>query len=192
MCRRKIMPEVNKPNDEPVFLIDFPDWESSDSDEPVFPIDFPDWESRNSDERMILNFAWNEPIALDSDGEPIYKDSLNSEGASDDDSIITMFHWTIDVLHIDELFAIKCFDLHYDRVHVEFYYQEVRITVDNELIATLDRNLLCHEESWDDDTAVCTWCGESQGTNGSRIFARFDYMHEEQLYYKRKYYYFDD
>ncbi|KAL7291795.1 hypothetical protein TKK_0014577 [Trichogramma kaykai] len=85
MCRRKIMPEVNKPNDEPVFLIDFPDWESSDSDEPVFPIDFPDWESRNSDERMILNFAWNEPIALDSDGEPIYENRLNSEGASDDD-----------------------------------------------------------------------------------------------------------
>ncbi|CAB0042103.1 unnamed protein product [Trichogramma brassicae] len=84
---------------------------------------------------------------------------------------MSMFHWTIDALHIDELFAMKRFVLHNGRVQVEFYYQEVRVTIDNELIATLDRNLLCHEERWDDSTPACTWCGESQESDGSRIFA---------------------
>ncbi|CAB0037864.1 unnamed protein product [Trichogramma brassicae] len=100
MCRRKLIPEVSMP-DEPVFLVDFPEWELADPDKV---------------EILNLHDILDEPIGYDSDGEPIYDDSLNSDDASDDDSIITMFHWTIDVLHIDELFAMKCFVLHNGRV----------------------------------------------------------------------------
>ncbi|CAB0044376.1 unnamed protein product, partial [Trichogramma brassicae] len=99
MCRRKIIPEVARSSEEPVFLIDFPDWESLDPEE-----------------REILNLTLDEPIGFDSDGEPIYEDSLDSEEDSDDDSIMSMFHWTIDALHIDELFAMKRFVLHNGRV----------------------------------------------------------------------------
>ncbi|CAB0037861.1 unnamed protein product [Trichogramma brassicae] len=149
----QIIPEVARSSEEPVFLIDFPDWESLDPEE-----------------REILNFTLDEPIGFDSDGEPIYEDSLDSEEDSDDDSIMSMFHWTIDALHIDELFAMKRFVLHNGRVQVEFYYQEVRVTIDNELIATLDRNLLCHEERWDDSTPACTWCANANADLKASVF----------------------
>ncbi|KAL7289177.1 hypothetical protein TKK_0017120 [Trichogramma kaykai] len=191
MCRRRTIPEVTRP-DEVFPLVDFPDRDSIDSEERESADFALDRESIDSDERVIANFTLSEPVAFDSDGEPIYEDSLYSEEASDDDSVITMFHWTIDVLHIDELFAMKSIDLHDGRVRVEFYYQEVRVTINNELIATLDRTMLCHKECEDDDIPACTWCNESQKAKGSRIFAKFDYMHEEQKYYKRKYYYFDE
>ncbi|KAL7287235.1 hypothetical protein TKK_0018663 [Trichogramma kaykai] len=102
MCRRQDIPEVTRPDTGPGFLIDFPDWESI--------------ESEGLDH---VNFTWDEPIGFDSDGEPIYEDS---EGDDDNDSVISWFHWTMDILHIDELFASKGVTLHGGRVVVDFYY----------------------------------------------------------------------
>ncbi|KAL7289172.1 hypothetical protein TKK_0017115 [Trichogramma kaykai] len=113
-------------------------------------------------------------MQYDSDGGTIYEDSLDCESESDNESIISLFHRKIDVLHIDELLASKSVVLHNGCVVVDFYYLEVRVTVDDELIATLDLNLLCHYECWDDDTPTCTWCGETQESKDSRIFAKFD------------------